>query len=168
MSCLDPVKQKLRKYVSHPSLKRTMSEQKPDLPVPDAATRARPGFYVDRRHGCDRLPLDSPLTTLQGYGFTRGERIRWLQDVKEAKLLCPVQDDNIDAAIAYHRQFDPNTNYPDTLAWFQYGRLVSNGWEGVNPEFAKWTEGAISLLSIFEVESIVPSTPLPKVPVDYS
>ncbi|PGG96927.1 hypothetical protein AJ79_09406 [Helicocarpus griseus UAMH5409] len=60
-------------------------------------------------HKCDYARFDgsSPFLNTEEFGFTHGERIRWLHRVKEAKIVCPGQDKNFDAAIKYHEQFLP-------------------------------------------------------------
>jgi hypothetical protein len=59
-------------------------------------------------------------------------------------MFCPMQDKNIDAAIAYHRQFPPDEKDEDLdLVWFQFGRMCRA--EEVDDSYLCWTE--VSLLS---------------------
>ncbi|KAK2783977.1 hypothetical protein FQN52_009356 [Onygenales sp. PD_12] len=82
--------------------------------------------HHDPTHKCDRpgIPEDSPFTTMGVYGETHGERVRYLQDLKGAQLLCPKHYPNLDAAIEHHKQFPANDEYPDMLVHFQNGKVV--------------------------------------------
>ncbi|KAK2798057.1 hypothetical protein FQN50_008969 [Emmonsiellopsis sp. PD_5] len=97
--------------------------------------------HHDPRHKCDHsgIPKDSPFATMGVYGETHGERIRYLQDLKDAQLLCPKHNLNLDAAIEHHKQFPANDEYPDTLVHFQNGKVVEK--IDLDGRYPLWIEG---------------------------
>ncbi|KAK2798440.1 hypothetical protein FQN51_007703 [Onygenales sp. PD_10] len=116
--------------------------------------------HYDPGHKCDRrgIPEDSPFTTMGVYGETHGERVRYLQDLKDAQLLCPKHYPNLDAAIEHHKQFPANEEYPDMLVHFQHGKVVEK--KDLDARYPLWLEGRFSICSSQPTSSQPPaSTP---------
>ncbi|KAK2775745.1 hypothetical protein FQN53_002993 [Emmonsiellopsis sp. PD_33] len=129
------LRKRLRSYLSRASLqtitdKNTVRKDKEiNKSKRGADFPAMPSDEIDHYdpgHKCDRrgIPKDSPFTTMGVYGETHGERVRYLQDLKDAQLLCPKHYPNLDAAIEHHKQFPANEEYPDMLVHFQNGKVV--------------------------------------------
>ncbi|PGH29191.1 hypothetical protein GX50_08054 [[Emmonsia] crescens] len=116
-------------------------------------------------HKCDRhgFAEDSPFLTLEEWGVTHGDRIRYLQKLKDAEILCPNEYPNLDAAIAYHRQFPANDRYPDTVVTFENGRILKPG-EQLTPFVPIWVEPAANDLPTppTTLREIPANTPEPK------
>ncbi|KAK2788971.1 hypothetical protein FQN52_000125 [Onygenales sp. PD_12] len=70
-------------------------------------------------HKCDRpgsnYACDDPLMLMGESPTTHGKRIRYLQQIKEAQIMCSMQDENLDAAIAFHRAYPADDQCDDTV-----------------------------------------------------
>ncbi|KAK2812063.1 hypothetical protein FQN50_001773 [Emmonsiellopsis sp. PD_5] len=99
-------------------------------------------------HNCDRpgfnYACDGPL--MGEWPTTHGKRIRHLQQIKEAQIMCPMQDENLDAAIAYHQQYSAEDQCEDTVVWLQHGDQVAN-FKALDFRCLKWVELGVRRIS---------------------
>ncbi|OJD25401.1 hypothetical protein ACJ73_03226 [Blastomyces percursus] len=93
---------------------------------------------------CPGFADDSPSLTLGEWGLTHGDRIRHLQKLKDAEILCPNNYPNLDAAIAYHQQFPANDRFHDTVVLFENGRILKSDKDATPTVFANGVERACS------------------------
>ncbi|PGH11848.1 hypothetical protein AJ79_04645 [Helicocarpus griseus UAMH5409] len=117
--------------------------------------------HEDPTHECDRpgRAQDSPAQTsnlMNAYGTTHGDRIDYLQRLRDEKVFCPIQDQNLDATIEYHRQFPAGEEeIRGELIWLQDGRAYYSLEEGVDIKRPLWTEGFLSCPYLMPVDSPV-------------
>ncbi|KAK2778448.1 hypothetical protein FQN52_002744 [Onygenales sp. PD_12] len=98
---------------------------------PLAATQpeTKMSMHTTVAHACDRpcsgygdYPLNKRLRLVKSR--THAQIIRDLEYHK-SKTYCTLQNENIDAAIAYYSQLPPGSPTDGRLVWFQNGKLVS-------------------------------------------
>ncbi|KAK2808509.1 hypothetical protein FQN50_004718 [Emmonsiellopsis sp. PD_5] len=102
----------------------------PSTSTAETAKADSPDQHPDTYHNCEHpnfahYPLDGPLLATV-WPITHDGRIQQLQRIQASGQLCPAQSRNVDAAIAWHRQYPANEHCPDDRKFFQFGRLLDS------------------------------------------